>query len=178
MSAECSLFIDLLGARLTPDAVSQSSIQSDCAYCHWFSVGCTHDQYLHTLWKSEFSARWELILLSPRLREGGGGRVGKVKGKCSVGLPTLMAACQQSDQCQPWNQLLSNMVFGAAANAEGTWLWQAKELEVCALFQASEYLLLGWKAKQCFLTFFKPCPDSLNFCSLDQVMVLVCMWKE
>lgn len=85
VSAECSLFIDLLGARLTPDAVSQSSIQSDCAYCHWFSVGCTHDQYLHMLWKSEFSARWELILLSPRLREGGGGRVGRGEGQVQRG---------------------------------------------------------------------------------------------
>lgn len=32
VSDECSFFIHLLGARLAPDAVSQSSIQSDCAY--------------------------------------------------------------------------------------------------------------------------------------------------
>lgn len=30
-SAECSPFIHLLGTRLTPDAVSQSLVQSDCA---------------------------------------------------------------------------------------------------------------------------------------------------
>lgn len=66
-SAQCSPFIHLLGTRLTPDAVSQSLIQS-VLVCHFFSVGHTLDQYLHVLGKSEFSARSELIATEPKVK--------------------------------------------------------------------------------------------------------------